>query len=265
MAHDFRTLLLAGKRRGIDAVAEARGVSFKAIVPLAGRPMIAWVLDALKDSDYAGPIYISAADPAALRDHVPSLDTVRSIEPSIGSICHSIQKLLADTDLKPPFFLTTADHPLLTPALIDHFLAAAEQQQVDFALGIVPETLFRKAYPTAKRTFIQCRGEGFKSCNMFAFLTPNSLRILDFWANLEQDRKHPLKLARAFGLGNMIRYLLRLDTTDGLISRAGKMLGVTAAAIRMPVPEAAIDVDSIPDLIQVEAILTARSAKDSAA
>ena len=45
-------LILAGRRPGaVDALAEAHGVADKCLVPVAGRPMIAHVLESAADSD----------------------------------------------------------------------------------------------------------------------------------------------------------------------------------------------------------------------
>lgn len=267
MTHDYPTLVLAGKRSAADPVAQHGGVAFKAIAPVAGRPMIAHVLDALATSRMAGPVYISVEEPAAIRDHdaLRGFGNIHTVQASTSSICRSIQKMVAEGGLKPPFLVTTADHALLTPGMIDHFWGAARGLDADFAVAIVTESLFRQSYPDARRTFIGCRGDSFKSCNMFGFLTPDSLKVLDFWAAIEQQRKQPLKLARAFGIGNLLRYVLRLDDIDGLIARAGRILGVRAAAIRMTEAEAAIDVDSVADLRQVESLMAARRSKEAAA
>ena len=47
-------LILAGRRPGaVDALAEAHGVADKCLVPVAGRPMIAHVLDSAAATDAA--------------------------------------------------------------------------------------------------------------------------------------------------------------------------------------------------------------------
>jgi len=88
-----------------------------------------------------------------------------------------------------------------------------------------------------------------------------SFRVLDFWHSIEQQRKKPLRLIRAFGMGNLVRYLLRLDSLTDMINRAGRKLGVNGKPVIMPQPEAAIDVDTPRDLILVEQILGARRAE----
>lgn len=273
MTTRYPTLLLAGKRRGIDPVAQHRNVAFKAIAPIAGRPMISWILSALERSTSSGPVFITALNPDAIRTYsdIKLFGKIHSISQSTGSICRSIQDVVENGGLKPPFLLTTADNAMLTSEMIDHFwnevaaLQANAEQTPDLVLGIVPQPLFVREYPNLNRTFIQTRDEGFKSCNMFAFLTERSLSVLDFWSRIEEDRKKPLKLVRAFGLSNLLRYIFKLDDTEMLLKRAGLVLGLKIAPVRMMAPEVALDVDSVDDLLLVESMLNAQLSKECAA
>jgi hypothetical protein len=93
---------------------------------------------------------------------------------------------------------------------------------------------------------------------MFAFLTPSSLKVLDIVQAVEERRKTPLDLIRQFGILNTLRYLLFPPDLHGAIRRAGDTIGLTCKAIKMPWPEAAMDVDTLDDLEIAEAILTKR-------
>ncbi len=260
----FSVLVLAGRRNGADPVAQERGVTHKAIAKVGGRPMIENVLGALAGSTWADKTYISIEDVDMLGNEINLKDFphVCHVAASAGSICRSIQKMVADSTLKPPFVVVTADHALLTPGMFDHFAKAAHdlsETGKDFALAMVSETAFRQNYPDARRTFLSFRDDNFSSCNMFAFLTPESLSVLDFWANVEKERKKPWKIVRMFGIFNLVRYLLRLYDLDGMIEKGGEVLNLSVTAIKMPFPEAAIDVDTVQDLFLVENILASRA------
>ncbi|HEY8351506.1 MAG TPA: NTP transferase domain-containing protein [Sphingomonadales bacterium] len=260
----YPTLVLAGRRNANDPVAEERGVSHKALADVGGRPMIMNVLNALTRSPWSGDVYISIEDVSAL-EKIESLRQsidIRHVRSSAGSICRSIREMVDEAGLRPPFLVVTADHALLTPEMLDHFWRAAKRalqdEGTDLALAMVSERAFRLVYPTAKRTFIRCREDRYSSCNMYAFLTEESLKVLDFWINIERERKTPWRLARAFGFGTLLGYLLRRYDLDGMIARAGRVVGIRAKAVKMPYPEAAIDVDTVNDLILAEDILARR-------
>jgi len=261
----YPTLVLAGRRNGHDPVAAEQGVSHKAIARVGGQPMLLNVLHALSASPWCGPLYISIDDA-----HV--LDTVRELRPFVAvsevrrsgaSICTSIQAMISEGGIEPPFLVVTADHALLTPEMINHFWTrasrAAMDEKSDFALALVSKRAFSNIYPSSRRTFIWARDDQYSSCNMYAFLTPRSLTLLDFWADMENKRKRPLRLAAKFGLFNLGRYLLRLYAVKETFRRAGAVVGVNATAIEMPYPEAAIDIDTVQDLYLVEEILARRA------
>lgn len=260
----FPTLVLAGRRNANDPVAEERGVSHKALATVGGRPMIMNVLNALTRSPWSGDVYISIEDVGALEkiDALRPMIDIRHMRNSAGSICRSIREMVDEAGLKPPFLVVTADHALLTPEMLDHFWRAANRALVDegadFALAMVSERAFRLVYPTARRTFIRCREDRYSSCNMYAFLTEDSLKVLDFWINIERERKTPWRLARAFGFTTLLGYALRRYDLDSMIARAGRIVGIKAKAVKMPYPEAAIDVDTVSDLLLAEDILARR-------
>lgn len=260
----YPVLVLAGRRNGDDPVAATKGVACKAIASIAGKPMIARVLAALTESLYTGAIYVSAQDPNAFRKDLADAAVLSGVKVLAAghSICQSIRQAVMSGDLQPPFLVITADHALLTPAMLNHFRRAIDdapqQPAPDFALAFVARATIKAAYPNSRRTYLQFRDDGYSGCNMFAFLTPRALRVLDFWQDVEQKRKKPLELVRAFGIGNLIRYVLRLHDLDGMIARGGKIVGVRALAVKMPWAEAAMDVDSPRDVEIAEAILVAR-------
>jgi hypothetical protein len=79
-----------------------------------------------------------------------------------------------------------------------------------------------------------------------------------FWRRVEQERKRPWRLVRAFGWRPLLAYLLGRLTLDDAITRASHVIGARVAAVVMPYPEAAIDVDKPADLELAERILARR-------
>src|SRR3546814_7972777 len=73
------------------------------------------------------------------------------------------------------------------------------------------------------------------------------------------------RVAAVFGPLLLLGYLLRWFTLDEAMARISARLGVRVAAVKMPMAEAAIDVDKAEDLALVEEILSGQSSEDSAA
>ena len=70
----FTALVLAGRRGPTDPVAQAAGCSHKALVPIAGIPMLVRVLRELRAVPHVKQIAVSIDDPAILDGVAESSD-----------------------------------------------------------------------------------------------------------------------------------------------------------------------------------------------
>jgi GTP:adenosylcobinamide-phosphate guanylyltransferase len=258
----FTALVLAGSRGPSDPVAASAGLSHKALVPIAGRPMLLRVLDTLRQSPRIGRIAVCLDRPeltAALPELQRLVDGgVILITPAGPTPSRSVLLGLERLGRPLPLLVTTGDHPLLTPAMVEHFLAAATGRGADVAVAVATESVVQRAYPETRRTYVRLADGGVTGCNLFAFLGQDASRAAEFWTKVERYRKQPWRLFAAAGPVSLALFLLgRLDL-DQAIARLGRRLGITGLAVRMPFAEAAIDVDKPADRDLAERILGAR-------
>lgn len=259
----WTALVLAGSRGPTDPVASHCGVRHKALAPVAGVPMLARVLKSLTGSPNIGRIVLCVDAPDILKE-LPEAAALAdqgrlSTVPAGSSPSISVGAALRSLAAPYPLLVTTADHPLLTAAMVDHFCAAATEG--DVAVALAAATLVRRKYPGAVRTFYRLGRESYSGCNLFAFRTPHAARAAEFWAEMERHRKRPWRLIAAIGPATFLRFaleLLDLRTAERLLS---DRLGMTVRLIELPFAEAAIDVDKPADLSLAEAILADRARK----
>jgi GTP:adenosylcobinamide-phosphate guanylyltransferase len=256
---EWTAILLAGERPGESGFATSRGVAAKALIPVAGEPMLARVARALLAAPSVGRVVVLAQAPDALLAQGPAW---LSEEERIGTaasgdgIANSVADV-AGTQVAPyPLLLVTADHALLTPDMIETFIAGTSGADVAFAM--VERRIVEAAWPETKRTWIKARGGQYSGANLFALASPKAERALAFWAGVERDRKKVLRLLAFLGPLILIRALTRTITLDGAVARLGRRLGLKAKAVVLPFAEAAIDVDKPEDLELVERILARR-------
>lgn len=264
-ASKFTAVVLAGSRSTGDPVATAYGSRHKALVPICGAPMIARVVDALKASQSVKRIVIVFDDQQELFNACPQFrnqecQTPIDVVPCSGSICGSVASALKACGEGWPFLVTTADHALLTPMMVDRFCSGATDG-AKLAVGFVERRYIEAAHPGSKRTYLPFRETQLSGANLFAFTDEGALPVLDFWRQIEMKRKKPWQLFRAFGYKNLVGLLMKRFTVDEAFDRASKVLGVQACAVRLPFAEAAIDVDTPKDYEQVSRILENRSQK----
>ncbi|MEZ5825841.1 MAG: NTP transferase domain-containing protein [Geminicoccaceae bacterium] len=252
----MHALVLAGSRGGSDPVASHAGVPDKCLAPVDGRAMIEHVVETLASVDGIERIHIAANDPARLRD-LPALASAPvetgGCEPTPSL---TVRHYLERTGV--PLLVTTADHPLLTPDILNHFIEHASALDADLAVGLVDSDTLLSAYPGNRRTWLTFRDGRFSGANLFWLARPQAASAVAFWRRVEQDRKKPWRIARAMGPGLLISYLLRRLTLQQALERASVKIGARAEAVRLPFAEAAIDVDKPEDLAYAEAILQKR-------
>jgi GTP:adenosylcobinamide-phosphate guanylyltransferase len=258
----FAAIVLAGDRGPSDPVASAAGVSCKALVPVAGKPMILRVLDALAAAPSIDSCLVCGSSERLL-DQEPELarrvaaGLVRWQE-NASSPSLSARAALDMIPADKPVLLTTADHALLRPQMIEYFCAGALAANRDVVAGLAPAQLVTRAYPEGRRTITRLRGANYCGCNLFAFLTPRGRQAALFWRRVEEQRKHPLKIVRTLGITAVLRYLCGFLTLEQGLARLSTAMGVEAGAVWMNQPEAAVDVDKVEDWQLVEKILAAQ-------
>ncbi|MBI4256337.1 MAG: nucleotidyltransferase family protein [Candidatus Rokubacteria bacterium] len=256
----FAAVVLAGDRRPDDPVARAAGVPSKSLVPVGGRAMVLRVLDALGASRQVGTRVLCGPERSMLAREAElgrriGAGQIAWVEPR-ATPSLSAASALETVPAGVPVLLTTADHALLRPDIVDYFCAGARAADADVAVGVTPYELVKAAYPDTRRTAIRLRDGAFCGSNLFAFLTPASRTAVGFWRRVEQERKRPLRLvAGALGWVAVLRYGLGRMTLDEGLARVSGRMGLRVAAVTLPFPEAAVDVDTLDDLRLVRAIV----------
>lgn len=261
VAGRFDAILLAGSRKAGDPLAEARGVAFKCLIPILDVPMLSRVVRALAGSGPIGRIVL-VGEPSLI-----------DVDPELGALAEAGRLITLPAASSPsrsvalalerlgswPVLVTTADHPLLTPELIERFLAEASGSGADVAAGLTPAEAILARFPDNKRTYWKFKDGRFSGANLFALLTPAAEKAVLFWRRVEEERKRPWRIARLFGLRHLLAYLTGRLSLDAAFGRASSVVGAKLAAVRLPVAEAAIDVDKLEDLLLVEKILRERA------
>lgn len=254
---DWSAVVLAAGRGANDPMAKAYGVTHKCSVAVAGKPMLKRVIEALQKSRYVTSIAISVEDPALIKSIMNGSAAGLDFTPSAASAPQSAW-LAIERSGRFPVLLTTGDHALLTPEMIDYFCAEALSNGADFSAGLARAEVIIKAYPDTRRTFFRFRNDRVSGCNIFAVTNENGMKIIERWHYLESLRKKPWRLVAAFGMGALLRYAFGMLTLADAFEAASKRLGLTAKPIYLPFAEAAIDVDKPSDKELAEKILQAR-------
>ena len=259
MSGRWSALVLAGSRGEDDPVAKAAGVSHKAIAPIAGWPMIVWPVAALSKCADIGSITIMIEDPDVLNGCAGLMKLKEAGRLSIiPAKSNPVASAMAGLEaLRAPVLITTADHPLLTTEIIETFLKGVPRG-ADIAAGAARKEVLDDAWPDSVRTYLKFSDRQITGCNLFAATSHRAQGVIRLWEQVQQHRKHPLKLARMLGLMNIFRYAIGRLSLERALKRLSQIADCEVAVVDMPIAEAAIDVDYPRDIELVEQILKDR-------
>ena len=257
-AQPVQRLVLAGSRRAGDPLCRAEGVASKAVIDVGGQPMLARVLRALEGSRAGGPpawvLGLEGAALAAAADGVACRSLPSTARGPAGALLDALEGPVGT-----PLLVATCDHALLTPEIVSTFLDGSRAAGADLTVGLAERRVIEAAHPDTRRTYLRLGGAQLSGCNLFYLASPAALPVLRFWQRIEQDRKHPWRIARRFGVVTALRILGARSGPEGVFALLSRRLGVRVRPVLLPFAEAAIDVDKPADLMLVRGILAARA------
>jgi len=258
-------LLLAGRRPGLDPIAEFFGTDFKVTAPVAGKPMIMHTLTSLESMTNVSHIYVLSQEPDQLRstlgDYSPG-EKVKFLKSGSG-IANTILTAWESIGLSVPFMITTADNCMIRQEHVDDFLAKAEKNNADLSVGMVEKTLLVNRYPESRRTWLKFKDISVTGCNLFLVQSEAAVNLISYWKSFESRPKKVLKLAWSIGPLIFIKYLLKQMALKSSFEYISDKTITNVQPVILNDPDIAIDADKISDIVQIESIFNLRENKSS--
>ncbi|GAC1543150.1 MAG: hypothetical protein NVS3B16_09070 [Vulcanimicrobiaceae bacterium] len=239
-----------------EVSALAPGVPNKAFVPIAGRPLVARTLAALRSSPHVGRIVAVAPAGTHAHEALAGADECRVAGDTMGASLRAGLRDVAPDDL---VLVVASDLPILTAAAIDEFLTLARRADADIVYACVERRAHLARFPDVPHTWARLRDGTYCGGGAVA-IRPRALARLDvFLDRLGAARKNPLRLAAIFGVPTLARYALgRLAIADAE-RRGSALIGVSVAAAPCTHAEIAVNVDRASDVALAERLVAARS------
>lgn len=225
----------------------------KALVEIAGRPLIAYVLDALTASRRVGKIFVVGA-PEVL-EYASRWPRVQGVPEGHQLVRNAWRGLRAAES--PWVLFCNPDQPLLTTEMVDDFLQRAASVDGDLLSSWVRyEDLGR--YTEGDHKFANFGDGRFAHGNLFLVRRdlPEIKRVRDRLDRLYRARKNNLRFAWTFGPVLFLRFLLarlsgKLPALAETLEIAGQAFGLRVAPVLCPHPEIVLDIDEPEDYAAV--------------
>jgi NDP-sugar pyrophosphorylase family protein len=244
-----------------DPLAEYAQGKSKALIPIAGKPMIAYVVEALSGSRYIQHIIIVALDPAAEVQFPVPVEYVPDAGDILANAEAGLRYALDHYPNSDAVLLSTSDVPTITALIVDALIEECLQTDHDLYYTILARSVMEARFPESRRSYVHLREGDFAGGDILLIRPRITFSQRELWQKLSRARKNPLRQARMFGLWPLFKLIIRRLSIAEAEERACKALNIRGRAVPFPYAEVGMDVDKPFQLEIARAELETRAAK----
>ena len=215
----------------------------KALVDVAGKPMIQWVLDALGDSKHVKNVIVIGLSPKNTLTCKKPLHYISNQGRMLSNIVSGVEKSL-ELDKKNKYVLiVSSDIPALKSHMVDWLVEESMQTKDDLYYGVCTREVMEKRFPESKRTYTKLKDMLVCGSDINVAHVRMATEHLDMWEQLIGNRKSPLRQAGIIGFGTLFSLLIGGLTLEDAVTRVSQRIGIKARAIQWQYAEPCMDVD----------------------
>jgi len=237
----------------------------KALIDVAGKPMIQWVLDALGDAKHVDNVIIIGLSPKSNLTCKKPLHFLSNQGRMLSNIVAGVKKSL-ELDKKNKYVLVvSSDIPTVKSEMVDWLVEKSQETKDDLYYGICPREVMEARFEGSKRTYTKLKDIELCGADMHVSHVTMATEHLDMWESLIGNRKNPLKQASIIGLGIFFQVFTKSITLDDLVAKVSNRIGIKGRAIKFPYAEPCMDVDKPHQLEMLREDLVKQQRKSAAA
>ena len=251
---DTDAIVLAGGTIRDEAFRTAVGVERRPLIPLLGKPLAQWVVEALRASRHIGRVaVISRSD---LRDTsvAPLVDAF--VDEGADEV-DNLYRGIAALPNAERIVTVASDLVLLTPEALDDFIEHAPPD-ADVVFPVCEKGSIRPELAGHEWVYIATPDGSFTGASCF-LLNPQALLERPEWIQRVFDaRRSNRELMRMWGLWFLLKALLRRVTLAQAEAHISKVVGLRGRTYVSQFAEMCVDVDRLSDVALVEKELRRR-------
>ena len=230
----------------------------KALLDVAGKPMIQWVLDALgAASTVEGVVIIGLT----AEDGVSCTKPLTFI-PNQGEMLSNILTGLKQVEKVAPgashALIVSSDIPALTPESVDWVANTALQTDHDAYYNVIERQVMEKRFPGSNRTYTRLKGAEVCGGDLNVARTLMGTGKDELWQRIIDSRKNAFKQASLLGFDLLFLLLIRQVTIEQAEKKVSQRIGLKAKVLRCPYAEVGMDIDKPHQLEMLQADLEKR-------
>jgi GTP:adenosylcobinamide-phosphate guanylyltransferase len=218
----------------------------KALVDVAGKPMIQWVLDALSESKTVDNVIIVGLTEKSGLLCSKKMYFVSNQGKMVANLQAGARKVKEINPQAEHVLMVSSDIPGITGEMVDWVVNTDMQTDLDVYYHILEREVMEKRYPGCKRTWTKLKG--MEVCGADMNMGRISLLLseeTDMWEKITDARKSPMKQAALVGFDTAFLLLTGQLTLEKAEANIMARLNITGKAIVCPYAEVGMDVDKL--------------------
>lgn len=228
----------------------------KALIDVAGKPMIQWILDALSNAKEVDQVIVIGLDASNNLTCSKPLHYIPNQGRMLANIVAGVNKSLDLNKESEYVLIVSSDIPTVKGEMVDWLVQTAMQTKDDLYYGVCPREVMEKRFPNSNRTYTKLKDMQVCGADVNIIHVSMATDHLDTWEELIGNRKSPLKQAAVIGLDTLFQLFTRQFTLQALVERASQRIGIKGRAIIWSQAEPCMDVDKPHQLELLRADLT---------
>lgn len=241
----INAVVLAGDNKQEEML---KGVYNKALLSIDGRPMVQYVINALRESSYIDKISIVGPVDELSRFLKESVDYYFEGE---STLFDNVSIGIKPFEMDMGVLIVTSDIPLISGDIVTDFLDECQGNGADLCYPIIDQKLNKEQFPGVERTYVRLK-EGKYTGGNILYINPAAFdHCENFARKLIEYRKKPWKTCKLLGMKFLIGLVVGMLTIPKLEERFSNILDIKASAIVTTHPEICNDVDKPSDLYMV--------------
>jgi GTP:adenosylcobinamide-phosphate guanylyltransferase len=235
----------------------------KALLEIAGKPMIQWVIDALEGSSKIQHIVIIGLPQDASVTGKKIRASLPNQEDMLANIRQGVQAVLKIDPSAHHVVVASSDIPGITAEMVDWLVDTTMQTDEDVYYTVIERSVMEARFPESRRSYTRqkdvevCGGD----INVIRTMTVTANDTM--WKRIIASRKNVFKQAALIGYDTLFLLLLRQITLEQAVKTVASRMKITGRAVLSPYAEMGMDVDKPHQFEMVERDLQKKYGKRS--
>ncbi len=216
----------------------------KALVDVAGKPMIQWVFDALDDAKHVDNIILVGLTPKSGLTSRKPVHYIPNQGRMLANIVAGVNKAIQLNKKTEYVLVVSSDIPALQGDMVDWLVDTCMQTKDDLYYGVCPREVMEKRFPESKRTYTRLKDMEVCGADINITHVRMATEHLDLWEQLIGNRKSPLRQASIVGWDLVWKIFVTHSLgLDELVEHVSERLGIKGRVIVWNRAEPCMDVD----------------------